>query len=139
MRFQGRVFRDGRHWLAEIPILDAMTEGRTKGEAFAMAGDLVESLVGKADFHAEVHIGRAGQFEVGANDVRALVALLLRRRRESSGLSLAEAAQKLGAKSRNAYARYEQGAAVPTVEKLNELLAAVSPGGDFVLLQSRAT
>ena len=136
MRFQGRVFRDGRHWLAEIPILEAMTQGRTRSEAFEMAADLVESLVGKRGFKAEIFVGHSGHFELGANDVRAFVALLLRRRRESSGLSLAEAAQRLHAKSRNAYARYEQGAAVPTIEKLNELLAAVSAGADFVLLES---
>jgi len=42
----------------------------------------------------------------------------------------------LGAKSRNAYARYEQGRSVPTVEKLDKLLQAVSGGRDFVLLPS---
>ena len=45
-------------------------------------------------------------------------------------------AERLGAKSRNAYARYERGTSVPTLEKLNELLQAVSPGRDFVLDQS---
>jgi transcriptional regulator with XRE-family HTH domain len=63
---------------------------------------------------------------------------LLRRQREKSGLSLAEAAERLGAKSRNAYARYERGTSVPTVEKLTELLEAVAPGQDFVLQQSGA-
>ena len=52
---------------------------------------------------------------------------LLRRQRERSGLSLAEAAARLGAKSRNAYARYEQGTSVPTLDKLTELLQAVAP------------
>ena len=82
MRVQGRVFKDGKFWLAEVPILDAMTQGFT----------------------------------------RAL-----------SGLSLAEAAERLGAKSRNAYARYERGDSSPTLEKLSELMAAVSPSEDFVL------
>jgi len=44
--------------------------------------------------------------------------------------------QRLGAKSRNAYARYEHGASVPTIEKLDELLRAVSPDRDFVLRSS---
>jgi transcriptional regulator with XRE-family HTH domain len=51
-------------------------------------------------------------------------------------LSLAEAAERLGAKSRNAFARYEHGTSVPSIEKLNDLLRAVSPGRDFVLRQS---
>jgi hypothetical protein len=42
----------------------------------------------------------------------------------------------LGAKSRNAYARYERGTSVPTVEKVSELLQAIAPGQDFVLEQS---
>ena len=27
MRFEGKLIRDGRFWLAEIPLLDAMTQG----------------------------------------------------------------------------------------------------------------
>ena len=38
MRFPGRIKRDGRLWLAEIPAFDALTQGRTKREALAMAG-----------------------------------------------------------------------------------------------------
>jgi transcriptional regulator with XRE-family HTH domain len=65
-----------------------------------------------------------------------MIGLLLKRQREVSGLSLAEAAERLGAKSRNAFARYEHGTSVPSVEKLSDLLQAVSPGRDFVLRQS---
>ena len=67
-----------------------------------------------------------------------MVGLLLRRQRERSGISLAEAAERLGVKSRNAYARYEQGTSVPTVEKLNQLLEAVAPDQELVLHQSAA-
>jgi hypothetical protein len=41
-----------------------------------------------------------------------------------------------GARSRNAYARYERGASVPTVVKLEELLKAISPGHDIVVCES---
>ena len=54
--------------------------------------------------------------------MRPLVSLLLRRQRERSGLSLADAAARLGARSRNAYARYERGTSLPTIEKLDALL-----------------
>jgi hypothetical protein len=30
MRFEGTVVRDGRFWLAEIPLLNALTQGRTR-------------------------------------------------------------------------------------------------------------
>ncbi len=68
-----------------------------------------------------------------------MISLLLRRQRERSGLSLAEAAERLGCKSRNAYARYERATSAPTLEKLNELLQAVAPGQDIVLHHSVAT
>ncbi len=138
MRFAGNVFKDGKFWLAEIPFLDAMTQGRTRKEAFEMAADLVESLINQPDFKATIHIGKKGEFELSGTDTAAMIALLLRRQRETSGLSLSEVAERLGVKSKNAYARYEQGKSVPSVEKLNELLRAVSPKNDFVLRQSNA-
>ena len=52
------------------------------------------------------------------------------------GYRVGEVAQRLGAKSRNTYARYERGTSAPTLEKLNDLLQAVSPDRDFVLHQS---
>jgi hypothetical protein len=133
MRFAGRTYKDGKFWLAEIPILNAMTQGRTRKEAFVMVADLLETLVDRPGFTVHVHPGESDYFEVSASDMRPLVSLLLRRQREYSGLSLADAAARLGAKSRNAYARYERGTSLPTVEKLDALLHAVSPERDFVL------
>jgi hypothetical protein len=133
MRFAGKIYKDGKFWLAELPILDAMTQGRTRNEAFAMVADLLETLVDRPGFTVYVHPGEEDHFEVSASDMRPLVSLLLRRQREHSGLSLADAAARLGAKSRNAYARYERGTSLPTVEKLDALLHAVSPDRDFVL------
>lgn len=45
MRFSGKIFKDGHFWLAEIPILDLMTQGQTKTEAYEMVADMLESLV----------------------------------------------------------------------------------------------
>ena len=109
MRFEGRVDSDGKFWLAEIPALDASTQGRTKREALAMAGDLVETMAAVAGFEVTVHPGARGTFEIEANRTDVLVALLLRRQRKRHGLTLAEAAERLGQRSPNAYARYEQG------------------------------
>jgi transcriptional regulator with XRE-family HTH domain len=61
---------------------------------------------------------------------------MLRRQREKHGVSLAEVARRLGSRSKTAYARYEQGRSVPTVEKLFQLLGAVAPGEDFVFKES---
>ena len=132
MRFPGRITKDGKYWLVEIPAFDAFTQGRTKREAFAMAEDLVETMAGAKGFRATVYPTGAGAFEIGANRIGVLLALLLRRQRESRGLTLAEAAQKMGQRSKNAYARYEQGKTMPTVEKLEQLLRAIAPDQKIV-------
>lgn len=133
MRFSGKVWKEGRFWLVEIPALDIMTQGTTKQEAIEMIADAIEGYVGRPGFEVKVFSGISGDIEVGSNDVAALTALYLRRRRQASGLTLAEVARRLGARSHNAYARYEQGKAVPTIEKLSELLAVVDRDRDFVI------
>jgi predicted transcriptional regulator len=137
MRFSGKIYKDGKFWLAEIPILEAMTQGHTRKEALEMVSDMVETMANKKGFKAEVVLGSGGTFEVGSADLKALISLLLQRKRELSNLSLAQAAERLGASSRNAYARYEQGRSVPTVVKLNELLNAVCPNTDLVISESQ--
>lgn len=137
MRFEGRLIRDGRWWLAEIPLLDARTQGHTRREAFEMIKDWVETAVNRHQFCATVHPKGRTEFELEGSDAAAMVALLLRRRREASGASLRDMATRLGSTSRNSYARYERGEAVPTVEKLDALLRATSPGGDFVIRETR--
>jgi predicted RNase H-like HicB family nuclease len=133
MRFEGKVVRDGKFWLAEIPLLDAMTQGRTRKEALQMAADWLETMVNRHGFKAEVYPRGKDEFEISGSDAAAMTAVLLRRRREANGASLRDVASRLGATSRNAYARYERGDAVPTVDKLDELLKAASPGEDFVI------
>jgi hypothetical protein len=139
MRFSGRTYREDRVWLAEIPILEAMTQGRTRKEALEMVKDMIETMVGDEGFRADVFSGKGGDFEVGSDDPKPLVRILLQRKRELSGLSLAQAAERLGASSKNAYARYERGTSVPTVAKFLELLRAVSPDTDIVIQDSRRT
>jgi predicted RNase H-like HicB family nuclease len=41
MRFEGKLTRDGKWWLAEIPLLDATTQGHTRKEALEMIADWV--------------------------------------------------------------------------------------------------
>ena len=136
MRFSGKIYKDGKFWLTEIPILDLMTQGRTKKEAYEMVVDMLESLVNKEGFKVKVFKRSDNTFEVGSLEPKHMISLLLQRKREISGLSLSQVASRLGVSSRNTYARYEQGRSVPTVEKLNELLHAVSPKTDIVIDES---
>ncbi|MGH9457234.1 MAG: type II toxin-antitoxin system HicB family antitoxin [Thermoanaerobaculia bacterium] len=133
MRFEGKLRRSGRWWLAEIPLLDAMTQGRTRKEALAMIADWIETMIERPGFRAEIHPCGKSEFEVSGSSAAALTALLLRRRREAAGASLRDVASRLGSSSPNAYARYERGEAVPSLEKLDELLKAAAPGHDFVI------
>ncbi len=132
MRFEGRVKKHGRNWLAEIPAFDAMTQGRTKQDALAMAADLIETMADVKGFRVTAYATSGELFEIEANGVGTLIALLLRRQRERHGLTLNDAAERLGQRSRNAYARYEQGKAMPSVEKLEQLLKAVAPDQKIV-------
>jgi predicted RNase H-like HicB family nuclease len=133
MRFEGNVIHEGRFWLAEIPLLNAITQGRTRTEALEMIVDWLETMVNRDGFKAQAHPRSRSEFELSGSDAAAMTALLLRRRREASGASLRDIASRLGSSSRNSYARYERGDAVPTVDKLDALLKAASPGGDFVI------
>lgn len=132
MRFEGRMWKEGEHWLIEVPALNAITQGRSRAEAFGMIEDLIETMADAPGFKATAYPLAGDEFEVGGNEVKVLVALLLRRQREKRGISLAEAARLLDQRSRNAYARYEQGRAVPSVEKLEELLRAIAPDQKLV-------
>jgi predicted transcriptional regulator len=64
---------------------------------------------------------------IEANQPARLASLVLMVQRERNKLSLADVAKRLGAASRNSYARYEQGTSVPTMAKFEELLAVVAP------------
>jgi hypothetical protein len=136
MRFSGRVWKDGSHWLAEVPLFEAVTQGRSRREALEMIEDWFVSMVNRPGFAVEAMPTGQDEFEVTSNDLKSMISLLLQRQRQESGLSLADAAERLGAKSRNAYARYERGDSVPTIEKLDQLLKAISPDRDVVLHQS---
>jgi hypothetical protein len=110
-----------------------MTQGTSKNNACRMIADAIESLIDKEGFHVDVRQLSGELFTVGANQETPLIALMLKRQREAHRLTLQDMACRLGQKSVNAYARYEQGKSVPTVEKLNQLMRAIDPGFEPVL------
>ncbi len=134
MRLAGRVFKRGRFWTVEVPILDIATQGHSQKEAYEMIADAIESLVNKEGFRIEVFPGKGQYFEVGATDLATLTGFLLHRQRIKQGLTLMKAAKRLGVRSHNTYARHEKGESSPSLEKLRQLLSALSPDNDFVLI-----
>lgn len=79
---------------------------------------------------------RAGVLEIGSNDNK-VIGLLLKRRRQLNNLTVRDMAERLGSSSKNAYARYEQGKTLPSIDKLQELLSATGPVSDVVISEAR--
>ena len=90
MRVKGRIFEDGGFWLAEVPVLNAMTQGTSKEDAVDMVRDMVETLADRPGFSVTVRSCGDGTIELDSDDVRSLEALIQSRRRTRSGPSLQE-------------------------------------------------
>lgn len=132
MRLAGKIEKDGKWWLASIPMIDAGTQGKTRKEALFMVKDLVETLVNAKGFKVMVILGQDGRIEISSNDPRKVIALVLRRLRERRGLSVRDAAKLLGVNSPTAYSRYERGESVPSVVKLGAMIHSIT-GKEIVL------
>ncbi len=126
MYLNGHIWKEGRHWLIEIPALDIMTQGDTKKEAFEMISDAVESHINCKGFKTTLIVNANNSFYLTANTLSYLVALMLKRQRIKNGLSLADVANRLNLKSRNAYAQYEQGRSLPSLTKIHDFLNAIN-------------
>ena len=127
MIIAGTVFKDGKFWLVEFPMLDLMTQGHTRKEALEMAADLLETAVDHPEFQVEVYLGKSKDQIVATADERFLIPLMLRQLRAKHGLSLRQVADRIGQSSPNAYARYEKpGGALPTLAKLTEFVRIVT-------------
>ncbi len=72
MRLDGRIWKHGKHWLVEVPTLDAMTQGRSRAEAIRMVGDLIATMVGKRGFSVTVRPSPAGAIGIETSDDTAL-------------------------------------------------------------------
>lgn len=140
MLFEAKFKKNGKRWAIEAPLLGVATQGKFKADALAMLADAITELakhrLSKSDaatLRVTVTEVAPGEAVVEANDARQLLALALRSQRHKSGESLAVVTERLGQSSRNAYARYEQGKAMPSADKLCDLLGAVAPGMRFVI------
>ncbi len=140
MEIQGKVWKDGKFWLVEVPTLDAMTQGKTRKEALSMIEDLVLEMtrsyfsndIGK-DFAVTVIDYKKDVIGITSNDTKLLLALSLRKQREKSGSTVREVAERLGSKSPNAYAQYEKGRTSISLENYERLLQAANPFKHSVL------
>ena len=134
MEMEGKIWKDGKFWLVEISALDAMTQGKTRKEALAMAEDLVVGMARSyfkdeidKDFAVTVIDYKKDVIGITVSDNKLLLALSLRRQREKSGSTVREVSERLGSKSPNAYAQYEKGKIGISLDKYEQLLMAANP------------
>lgn len=127
MMLVGKIFKSGRYWAAEASSIGVYTQGTTRADAEAMLADAVREVVNREGFTVSVSRLQSDDVSIGASSPHLLAAQVLKYQREVHKLSLADVALRLGAKSRNAYAAYEQGKTEPTLSKYLELLAVVAP------------
>lgn len=124
----GKIWKDRKFWLAEVPALDIMTQGRTKGEAYEMIKDAIESHVRTEGFEVDIIPEDADTFTVSAEspeNIALLLGLLLKRLRAKHNLSLEEMRARLGVKSRSNYAQYEKGCILPGIAQMSSFLEAM--------------
>lgn len=140
MDLEGKIFKDGRWWLIEVPSLNLLTQGKTKREAMDMIVDaalgLMESYFGseiEKGFTVEAIEYEKGVIGLSATNKKLLLALSLRRLREQSGVTIREAADRIGSKFPNAYAQYEKGMTSMSLEKYDQLLRALNPNRHSLL------
>lgn len=128
VKFEGKLFKEGRYWAVCVPALDVYSQGKSKKNGLAMIKEAVTLLVDRKGFVVSVSPLPDNQFVLRAkkvDDDKYLLALMLKNQRAKYGLSLQEVADRLGV-SKNAYAQYEQARAVPSITKVEEFIRAMS-------------
>ena len=139
MELEGRIWKNKKHWLVEVPSLNIMTQGENRKEALFMIKDAVmeymkyyfESEI--KEFDLKVNDYKKSVIGITATNNKLLLALSLRRLREKSGSIIREASERLGSRSPNSYAQYEKGTTKISLEQYERLLQAVNPEQHFQL------
>ena len=98
-----------------------------------MAKEAIELVVNLEGFKVTIEPGQDNKFFIIPNNIGPILAMILRQKRVDNGLSIREIADRLGQSSPNSYGRYENGKSIPTIEKFDELLAAIDPGLSSIL------
>ncbi|OGQ06591.1 MAG: hypothetical protein A3G32_01710 [Deltaproteobacteria bacterium RIFCSPLOWO2_12_FULL_40_28] len=128
IKFEGKLFKEGKYWPVCVPTLDVYTQGKSKKDALAMMKEAIELLVDRKGFSVLVNLLPGNTFILRTkqpDDDRYLIALMLKNQRAKYGLSLQKVADRLGV-SKHAYAQYEQARAIPSITKVEEFIHAMS-------------
>ena len=135
MKFEGKLIKEkgDQYWGAEVPELGVYTQGKTKKDTYKMVKEAVELVVDFENFEVSIEPGGNESFFIIPNNIGPVLALILKQKRLDNGLTIRDVAMRLGQSSPNSYGRYESGKSIPTLEKFDELLAAISPDLSSIL------
>lgn len=128
MYLEGKIWKDGKFWLIEVPSLDLATQGKSKKDAGSMLQDALKALMNQKRIYSRIILVNHDELLLEIQDETILLALMLKRQRAKYGLSLSQMAKKLKARSKNSYAQYEQGRSEPSLSKLQEFFSAMNAG-----------
>lgn len=133
MKLKGNYYKDGSWWLAEIPSIQYLEQGKTKSELFELVKSGIQLLMEDTPFKCTVEDQGEGEFILSSDNPRVMGCFIIKRLREAQGLSIREVAQKLGHKSHTEFARHESGKTAMTLETFNKYVQALSDK-DIVIL-----
>ena len=125
MKLKGRVWKDEKFWLLEVPAFDGMTQGQSRKEALRMMESYVRDALEMPGYEISVEHHGGDEITLTVSDPKPLVALMVSRTRSASGLTMQEICDRMGKKGRNAVRQYETGKHDPSITKLQELAAAM--------------
>jgi hypothetical protein len=124
MLLDTKIWRDGRWWIGEVPILDASTQGHSRKELLDMLADLVVTVIEEEKASVSIVTVKEEVF-VEVRPSSTILPAILMRQRMKAGLSIREVAKKMGYANHNNYAAYESGRIQTSFEKFQELLRGI--------------
>jgi len=139
MELEGKIWKEGKWWIVEVPCLNVTSQGKTKKDALCMIKNAVFELMKSyfkglsKNFDITVHDYKGESFGVTSNDSNLLLSFLLIRQREESGLSIRDVAKRLSSKSPNSYAQYERGTMNFSIVQYEKLMHAINPKRTSIL------
>ena len=136
MELEGRIWKEGKYWIVEVPSLDVSTQGKIKKEALVMIKDAVLELVYsyyKKKCNIKINEYKNKVIGIVASDKKLLLSLSLRRQREKESLTIREVSKRLGSKSPNAYYQYERGQINLSLDQYEKIIKAINPSQNCLL------
>jgi predicted RNase H-like HicB family nuclease len=134
MELVGKIWKEGKFWLVEVPVIDVSTQGHTRKEALMMIEDAIIELFKSyfktdevRDLKLEILDYNKNEIGIKTSNSNLMLSFSLIRQREISKSTVREVAERLGSKSPNSYAQYERGKMRITLDQYERLLAAVNP------------